>query len=81
MYIVGIAVCLLACGYGIYRYGMRRGVEVTFDFFIDNLETNGYVVNIYNEKVEYHPISTDKITSWYQKIDDSAIVIYNGKYK
>ena len=55
MYIVGIAVCLLACGYGIYRYGMRRGVEVTFDFFIDNLETNGYVVNIYNEKVEVLP--------------------------
>ena len=36
---------------------------------------------IYNEKVEYNPISTDKITSWYQKIENSAIVIYNGKYK
>ena len=36
---------------------------------------------IYNEKVDYHPISTSKITSWYQKIDKSAIVLYNGKYK
>ena len=36
---------------------------------------------IYNEKVQYHAIRTDKITSWYQKIDNSAIVLYNGKYK
>ena len=36
---------------------------------------------IYNENVEYSPIRTDRITSWYQKVDNSAIVIYNGKYK
>ena len=36
---------------------------------------------IYNENVEYSPIRTGRITSWYQKVDNSAIVIYNGKYK
>jgi len=36
---------------------------------------------IYNEKVDYHAISTPKITSWYQKIEKTPIVLYNGKYK
>tara|TARA_B100000780_G_scaffold240122_1_gene182085 strand:+ start:588 stop:1178 length:591 start_codon:yes stop_codon:yes gene_type:complete len=35
---------------------------------------------IYNEEVDYHYIQTNKITSWLQNLDNSAIVLYNGKY-
>jgi len=35
---------------------------------------------IYNEEVDYNTIQTNKITSWLQNIDKSAIVLYNGKY-
>jgi len=35
---------------------------------------------IFNEEVDYHCIQTNKITSWKQNIENSAIVLYNGKY-
>jgi hypothetical protein len=35
---------------------------------------------IYNEDVQYDYFDTDEITSWYQKVDKTAIVLYNGKY-
>ncbi len=35
---------------------------------------------IYNEQVDYHCINTDKITSWHQNLENSPIVLYNGKY-
>ena len=35
---------------------------------------------IYNEKIDYQYIKTNKITSWMENIENSAIVLYNGKY-
>lgn len=36
---------------------------------------------IYNEGVDFDYIRTNKITSWLENIDNSAIVLYNGKYE
>ena len=36
---------------------------------------------IYNEQVDYQLIKSNNITSWLENIDNSAIVLYNGKYE